>query len=90
MLIYFNIIAFTTLTFDGSKNQTAVTVAYTSVTITFALVLAVIAFHVTRYAGLLSVIQKRIANDPLHAGRSITLDEYKLEHPLMRTSATSH
>ena len=59
MFMYINIIAFTAFTwytFDTKKNQA--TVAYTSVTLTFALLLAVITFHVLFHTGLLSIIQK--------------------------------
>ena len=95
MLTYFNIIAFTTLTlytFDRSKNQTAV--AYTSVMITFALLLAIIAFHVTRYAGLLSVVQKTTAKflacRKKHHARCVQtgtpIDEDNLNQPLITQS----
>ena len=59
MIMYINIIAFaafTWYTFDAKKNQTIV--AYISVMFTFALLLAVIAFHILQYTGLLSIIQK--------------------------------
>ena len=59
MIMYINIIAFaafTWYTFDAKKNQTIV--AYISVMLTFALLLAVIAFHILQYTGLLSIIQK--------------------------------
>ena len=59
IITYINIIAFSTLTlytFDSNKNQTAI--AYTSVMITFALLLAVVTFHVAHYAGLFSITQK--------------------------------
>lgn len=54
MLIYINIVAFTVLTlytFDGNNNQTII--AYTSVSLTFALLSGVIVFHAIRYTGLL-------------------------------------
>ena len=56
---YFNILAigtFTWYTLDTDKNQDAV--AYTSVMITFALLFAVIIFHVYKYSGVCSIIQK--------------------------------
>ena len=58
LFIYINIVTFTTLTlytFDGSKTQRAI--AYTSVTITFTLLVAVIMYHIIHYTGLLSMLK---------------------------------
>ena len=58
-VMYFNILAIAAFTwyFLGTgKSQAAI--AYVSVILTFALLLAVIAFHVYKYTGLCSIIQK--------------------------------
>ena len=58
-VMYFNILtiaAFTWYTLDTGKSQAAIT--YISIIITSALLLAVIAFHVYKYTGLCSIIQK--------------------------------
>ena len=57
MIMHINIIgftAFTWYTFDAKKNQAIV--AYTSVMLTFILLLAVLVFHIFQYTGLLSTI----------------------------------
>ena len=67
MIMYFNIISFAALTLKTgtSKNQTVV--AYISIMITFAILLAVIIFHMFRHTSLLSttkVIKTFMAKSP--------------------------
>ena len=52
MIIYFNIICFAALTLKMETNKNQVVVAYTSIAITSAFLLAVIVFHVYQYSGL--------------------------------------
>ena len=58
MIIYFNIICFTVLTLKMETSKNQVVVAYTSIVITSALLLAVIVFHMYRYTSLFSTTKK--------------------------------
>ena len=58
MIIYFNIIAFTTLTLKTGTSKNKEGVAYTSIMITFVLFLVVIVFHMFQYTCLCSATKK--------------------------------
>ena len=73
IVIYINIVVFATLTlytFDGTNNQTAV--AYTSIMITFTVLLVVITSHVTRNTSLRSVIRKTLTKLLAHKKKCLT------------------
>ena len=58
-IMFFNLVILSTATlytFDTAQNQTAV--AYTSISITFVIFLAIIAFHIYKYTGLYLLCQK--------------------------------
>lgn len=60
LIMYFNIIAFAALIwYSGDSVEMQTSVAYTSVTITFTLLVVVIAFHVHKYTCLSFIIQKK-------------------------------
>lgn len=71
-IIFFNLVILSTATlytFDSTQNQ--ITVAYISVLITFVLLLAILTFHIYKYAGLHLLCQKskvfRVSSSKLSA-----------------------
>ena len=57
MIVYFNIISFAAVTLQTETTIHQIPVAYTSVVITFTLLLSVLLYHVYHYTGLFSVVK---------------------------------
>ena len=57
MIVYFNIISFPAMTLQTENTNHQIPVAYTSVVITFTLLLSVLLYHVYHYTGLFSVVK---------------------------------
>ena len=57
LIIYFNIVAFATVTLQTETTEHQISIAYSSISVTFILLVIVMLFHVFRYTCLFTVIK---------------------------------